>query len=298
MNEPSKTGLSIVIVNYNVRHFLEQALHSIRKSVVNFEIEVWVVDNHSTDSSVAMVKKLFPEVHLIQNDQNLGFSRANNQALEKASGEFVLLLNPDTLLQEDTLQKCWDHMKSNLNAGAVGVKMLDGSGQFLPESKRGFPSPMVAFYKAFGLSGLFPRSRIFNRYHLGFLDENEMHEVDVLCGAFMFIRKEALDKAGLLDEQFFMYGEDIDLSRRIQENGYQIHYLPETHIIHFKGESTKKGSLNYVITFYRAMILFCPEVFSRARQEGFYRFAPFGHLFSCDPKSHFQMVEEDYLACN
>ncbi|MEI6411463.1 MAG: glycosyltransferase family 2 protein [Bacteroidota bacterium] len=257
--------LSVIIVNYNVRHFLEQALRSVRKAMEGIEGDVWVVDNNSVDDSVRMVQEKFPEVRLIANKHNPGFSIANNQAIRECTGEYVLLLNPDTLVEEDTFTKCLAFMDAHPDAGALGVKLIDGSGKFLPESKRGFPSPWVAFCKTFGLSSIFPKSRVFSRYYLGFLDENETHEIDVLVGAFMFMRHAALDKSGLLDEAFFMYGEDIDLSYRIVLAGYKNYYYPETQIIHYKGESTKKGSLNYVKTFYQAMIIFARKHFAGRR---------------------------------
>ena len=253
--------LSVIIVNYNVQYFLEQALLSVRKAADGLEAEVFVVDNNSVDNSVAMVREKFPEVILIANQQNTGFSTANNQAIRQARGRYLLLLNPDTVVREDTFRKCLEFMDAHPEAGALGVRMIDGSGKFLPESKRGFPSPFVAFCKTFGLSRLFPTSKVFNRYHLGYLDERETHEVDVLAGAFMLLRREALEKAGLLDEAFFMYGEDIDLSYRVVQAGYKNYYFAGTTIIHYKGESTKKGSLNYVRTFYQAMIIFARKHF-------------------------------------
>lgn len=257
--------LTIVIVNYNVRAFLEQALLSVRKALEGIDGEVWVVDNNSVDDSVRMVREKFPEVRLIANTGNPGFAIANNQAIRQSSGAYVLLLNPDTLVEEDTFRKCLDFMEAHPDAGALGVKLIDGSGKYLPESKRGFPAPWVAFCKTAGLSALFPKSRIFNGYYLGHLDENDTNPVDVLAGCFMFIRRAALDKAGLLDEAFFMYGEDIDLSYRIIRAGYKNYYFPETKIIHYKGESTKKGSLNYVRTFYQAMIIFTRKHLSGRR---------------------------------
>ena len=239
--------LSVVIVNYNVRYFLEQALGSVRRAMQGIDGEVWVVDNHSADDSVRMVRERFPEVKLIANTDNPGFAVANNQAIRQCAGEYVLMLNPDTLVEEDTFRKCLAFMDAHPEAGALGCKLIDGSGKFLPESKRGFPTPWVAFCKTFGLSTVFPKSKLFNRYHLGYLP---------------FMRKSALDRSGLLDEAFFMYGEDIDLSYRIQQAGYKNYYFPETRIIHYKGESTKKGSLNYVRTFYQAMIIFARKHFS------------------------------------
>ena len=253
--------LSIIIVNYNVKYFLEQALLSVRIACANLEAEVFVVDNNSVDDSVKMVKEHFPEIKLITNKDNVGFSIANNQAIRQSKGEYILLLNPDTVVEEDTFEKVVAFMDVHPEGGGLGVKMIDGSGNFLPESKRGFPSPFVAFSKAFGLSKLFPKSKIFNHYHLGYLDKEENHEVEVLAGAFMFLRKSVLDEVGLLDETFFMYGEDIDLSYRIVKAGYKNYYFAGSTIIHYKGESTKKGSLNYVKVFYNAMIIFARKHF-------------------------------------
>lgn len=254
--------LSVVIVNYNVRYFLEQCLYSVARACKNTAAEVFVVDNASSDGSVEMVRSKFPEVKLIANTDNKGFSKANNQAIEQSVGEYVLLLNPDTVVAEDTFEKCVAFMDAHTDAGGLGVHMVDGKGVFLPESKRGLPTPFVAFCKTFGLSALFPKSETFGRYHLGYLNEKGTHEVDVLSGAFMLLRKNVLDRIGLLDETFFMYGEDVDLSYRIQLAGYKNYYYPETTIIHYKGESTKKGSLNYVKVFYNAMIIFARKHFS------------------------------------
>ena len=263
--------LSVIIVNYNVRFFLEQALLSVKKAVQHIPAEVIVVDNNSVDGSGEMMREKFPDIIFIENKENVGFAKANNQGIAIAKGEYILLLNPDTIVEEDTFGKCIQFMESHPDAGALGVKMLDGKGNFLPESKRGFPSPSVAFYKAFGLSKLFPKSKIFGGYHLGYLSENETHVVDVLAGAFMFIRRAALDKAGWLDPTFFMYGEDIDLSYRIVKAGYQNYYFADTRIIHYKGESTKKGTMNYVRMFYQAMIIFAQKHFSNSGA-GFYIF--------------------------
>ncbi|MCF8360005.1 MAG: glycosyltransferase [Prolixibacteraceae bacterium] len=255
--------LSVIIVNYNVKHFLEQCLHSVEKACKNIDAEIFVVDNNSVDGSTGMLIHKFPNVNLILNKRNLGFSKANNQAMRKATGEYVLLLNPDTVVEEQTFSKVIAFMDDHPEAGGLGVKMIDGKGKFLPESKRGLPTPWVAFHKIFGLSALFPKSKVFGRYHLSYLDENQIHEVDVLAGAFMLMRREALEKVGLLDETFFMYGEDIDLSYRITRGGYKNYYFSETTIIHYKGESTKKGSLNYVRIFYNAMIIFARKHFSK-----------------------------------
>ena len=177
--------LSVIIVNYNVEYFLEQCLNSVRAASKNLEIETFVVDNNSIDDSVTMVQDKFPEVHLITNKENTGFSKANNQAMRISKGEYVLLLNPDTVVEEDTFSKCLEFMDAHPDAGGLGVEMLDGKGKFLPESKRGLPTPSVAFYKIFGLSSLFPKSKKFGKYHLGYLPQNETNEIEVLSGAFM-----------------------------------------------------------------------------------------------------------------
>lgn len=261
--------LSVVIVNYNVEHFLEQCLKSVRAAVKNIEAEVFIVDNDSVDGSCDMVKEKFPEFTLIESKENLGFSKGNNLAIRQSKGEYVLLLNPDTLVEEDTFTKVCDFMDEHPDAGGLGVNMVDGNGVFLPESKRGLPTPAVAFYKIFGLSSLFPKSKKFGAYHLGHLDKNETHEVEILSGAFMLMRKTALDKVGLLDEKYFMYGEDIDLSYRLIKGGYKNYYFAGTKIIHYKGESTKKGSLNYVKVFYKAMIIFAETHFSNKNAKMF-----------------------------
>lgn len=254
--------LSIVIVNYNVKYFLEQCLHSVNKAIKDIESEVFVVDNNSVDGSCKHIREKFPWVKIIENKDNVGFSKANNQAIRLSSGKYILLLNPDTVVEEDTFSKCIQFMDKHPDGGGLGVKMIDGRGHFLPESKRSLPTPIVAFYKIFGFSSLFPKSKRFAKYHLGYLDKEKIHEVEVLSGAYMFLRKETIDKSGMLDEDYFMYGEDIDLSYRICKSGYKNYYFPKTTIIHYKGESTKKGSLNYVIVFYNAMIIFAKKHFS------------------------------------
>ncbi|MBI2721965.1 MAG: glycosyltransferase [Bacteroidetes bacterium] len=262
--------LSVIIVNYNVKHFLEQCLYSVFKGLKSIEAEVFVVDNNSVDGSVALIKKKFPEVKLIVNTVNTGFSVGNNQAIKLAQGKYVLLLNPDTVVQEDTFKKTLAFMETHPEAGGLGIKMLDGKGNFLPESKRGLPTPSVAFYKIFGLAKLFPKSEKFGQYHLTYLNKNKNHQVDILSGAFMLMRKEALNKVGLLDETFFMYGEDIDLSFRITQGGYKNYYFAESSIIHYKGESTKKSSVNYVLVFYKAMAIFAEKHFSKKHARTFH----------------------------
>ena len=261
--------LSIVIVNYNVEHFLEQCLHSVYTALEGIDGEVWVVDNNSVDGSLAMLERKFPQVKVIANKENVGFARANNQAIRLSQAEYVLLLNPDTIVEPDTFSKCLNFMDNTPDAGGLGVKMLNGNGEFLPESKRGLPVPSVAFYKIFGLSKLFPKSKKFGAYHLTYLSPDEIHSVDVLAGAFMLMRKSVLDQVGLLDEDYFMYGEDIDLSYRITQGGYKNYYFPETRIIHYKGESTKKSSVNYVYVFYNAMRIFANKHFSQKKAKLF-----------------------------
>jgi GT2 family glycosyltransferase len=247
--------LSVIIVNYNVKYFLEQCIHSVLRSSIASDIEIIVVDNLSTDGSLEYLIPRFPNVKFIANDANLGFSKANNIGIKQAQGKYILLLNPDTVVGEHVLENCCRFMDENQQAGAIGVKMIDGSGVFLPESKRGFPTPWVAFCKIVRLNKLFPKSRLFGRYHVRFLDENKINEVDVLVGAFMLLRKTALDKSGLLDETFFMYGEDIDLSYRIKTAGYKNFYLPER-ILHYKGESAHANDARYIYLFYEAMYIF------------------------------------------
>ncbi len=316
--------LSVVIVNYNVKYFLEQCLQSVFAAAEGIDTDVWVVDNNSTDGSVQMVRERFPEVHLIANDDNPGFAKANNQAIREIlnrerrteerrlqackrnaedgeqngathptlpliathksalrapleliplsergwatqdgeRGHYILLLNPDTLVQRDTFRVCIDFFEGHKDCGGLSVKMIDGEGRFLKESKRGFPSPATSFYKISGLIKLFPHNRKVGAYYMGHLDDDTVNEVDVLPGAFLMISREALEKTGLLDESYFMYGEDIDFSWRIKLAGYKNYYLPTTRILHYKGESTKKSSMNYVYTFYNAMAIFARKYFS------------------------------------
>ena len=257
--------LSVIIVNYNVKHFLEQCLCSVLKAIEGMQAEVIVIDNCSADNSINYLTPKFPVVRFIANTENIGFAKACNQGLKQSSGKYILFLNPDTIVPEDCFQKCISFLDQQADAGALGIKMLDGSGRFLKESKRAFPSPLTSLYKLFGLAKLFPRSKTFSIYHLGHLDENNNQEVDVLAGAFMMIKKEVIEKVGSFDETFFMYGEDVDLSYRIQKAGYKNLYFAESSIIHFKGESTKKGSLNYVRMFYNAMSIFVRKHYGGSR---------------------------------
>jgi len=261
--------ISIIIVNYNVKYFLEQCLKSVEKSVCNVSFQVIVVDNNSTDDSINYLKPKFPNVHFICNTDNVGFGKANNQALSYCKGEYILYLNPDTIIPEDCLQKCVDFFEHHGDCGALGVKMIDGSGRFLPESKRGFPSPVASFFKLTGIADIFPTSPFFNQYSLGYLSPFENHKVEVLAGAFLMARSEIIHQIGGFDEAFFMYGEDIDLSYRIQKQGFNNYYFSDTTILHFKGESTKKGSLNYVKMFYVAMSIFVKKHYAGSSAKAF-----------------------------
>jgi len=257
--------LSVIIVNFNVKYFLEQCLCSVIKACKNIDAEIIVVDNNSSDGSKEFLLPKFPLVNFTWNNENLGFAKANNQAMVQAKGMHILFLNPDTIVPEDCFENSINFFKSHSDAGALGIRMIDGAGNFLKESKRAFPSPLTSLYKLSGLTKLFPYSKIFAKYHLGNLSENENHEVDVLAGAYMMMPKRVLDITGSFDNTFFMYGEDVDLSFRIQKAGYKNYYFSESTIIHFKGESTKKGSLNYVRLFYNAMSLFVKKHYSGSR---------------------------------
>ncbi len=255
----SAVDVSVVIVNYNVCEFLVQAIRSVQQASRNLTTEIWVVDNNSIDDSVETVRRDFPNVHVIANQENAGFGTANNQAIQQSRGEFVFILNPDTIVQEDTLEKMVAFMGSHPDCGALGCQILNPDGTFAPESRRAFPTPQIAFWRMTGLGRLFPKSRRFGGYNMTYLPVDEANEVDALSGSCMLTRREALvgrRGAGLFDEDFFMYGEDLDLCFRIQQAGWSIWYTPETRIIHYKGESTKKGEIRYVRLFYGAMLLF------------------------------------------
>lgn len=260
--------LSVIIVNYNVKYFLKQCLTSVYGSErrladgSDLELDVWIVDNDSVDGSVEMVRQDFPEVHVIANKENVGFARANNQALARCTGERLLLLNPDTIVEHDTFVQCVDFMREHDDCGGLCVKMIDGHGRYLKESKRGFPSPEASFYKISGLIHLFPHNKRFAAYYMGHLSEDEVNEIEIMPGAFLMFTREVYEKIGGLDESYFMYGEDIDFSWRIRLAGWKNYYFPTTHIIHYKGESTRKGSMNYVYTFYNAMSIFVRRYFS------------------------------------
>ncbi|HTR98214.1 MAG TPA: glycosyltransferase [Bacteroidota bacterium] len=257
--------LSVIIVNYNVRQFLENALASVSRALEGIDGEVFVVDNASSDGSAEMVRAKFPRVCLIESERNVGFARANNMALRRARGEFLLLLNPDTVVQEDTFSVMLRFFADVPDAGLAGCKILNPDGTFQLPCRRSFPTPWVAFTKIFGLSALFPKSRLFGRYNLTYLDEDETYPVEAIGGAFMMLRREAYEKAGGLDESFFMYGEDLDWCYRIGQAGYRVYYVHATKIIHFKGESTKRSDIDEIKHFYEAMQLFVRKHFGRSR---------------------------------
>lgn len=256
--------LSIIIINYNVKFFLEQCLASVIKACKNIEAEILVADNNSSDGSKEFFKDRFAVVKFTWLKENIGFAKANNIVLQQAAGEKVLFLNPDTILPEDCLEKCLHFFSTQNDLGVLGVKMIDGSGKYLSESKRGFPSVFTSFCKMSGLTRLFPNSKLLANYYLGHLPENKTNEVDVLAGAFMMINKKVLDTVGSFDESFFMYAEDIDLSYRIQKAGYRNYYFANSTIIHFKGESTQKETLQYFRLFYGAMLLFVKKHYGKA----------------------------------
>ena len=244
--------LSVVIVNYNVRLLLEECIKSVEKALDGIEGDIFVIDNNSSDGSVEYIRERFPKVHVIANKENLGFARANNQAIRMTDAEYILLLNPDTVVYENTLRGCLDFMDANPEAGGVGVRMLTREGKVAPESRRAVPTPWVAFLKMLGLT---------SRYYMSHLPWDKPGRIEVVSGAFCMLRHKALDQIGLLDEDFFMYGEDIDLSYRLLKGGWQNWYLPYD-IIHYKGESTQKSSFRYVHVFYQAMLIFFRKHYS------------------------------------
>ena len=247
--------ITVVIVSYNVKFYLQQCLESLQRALQGIESEVFVVDNHSKDGSVDYLSKRFTQVNLIDSPHNLGFARANNLAIRKSHAEYVLLLNPDTVVGESTIREAIDFMDAHEDAGSLGVRMLDASGKPALESRRGLPSPMVAFYKMVGLCARFPKSHRFGHYYMSALPWDKPGRIEVVSGAFCLLRKKTIDEVGYLDEDFFMYGEDIDLSYRLCKGGYENWYIPST-ILHYKGESTHKSSFRYVHVFYEAMLIF------------------------------------------
>ncbi|MBU0474046.1 MAG: glycosyltransferase [Bacteroidetes bacterium] len=248
--------ISIIIVNYNVKEFVKNLLYSLQKALDNFTSEIIIVDNASSDGSVPDIKEKFDYVNVIANKENIGFGKANNQGLQIAKGKYIVLLNPDTIVREDTFTKLIEFMKATPNAGMVTCKVLNPDGSLQLACRRSFPGPWVSFTKIIGLSKLFPKSKLFAKYNLTYLDENKINEVDAVSGSFMVFTKEVYEKVGGFDPQFFMYGEDLDLCYRVQQAGYKVFYVPETEIIHYKGESTKRSSIDEGKIFYNAMHLF------------------------------------------
>ncbi|MBM0143902.1 glycosyltransferase family 2 protein [Segatella copri] len=260
--------LSVIIVNYNVKYYLDQCIRSVLRAFeeMNTPAEIIVVDNHSADGSVDYLEqrypqKLFPMVRFVRSAHNLGFARANNIAIRQSRGEYVLLLNPDTIVGEDALKASVDFMDVHEDAGAVGVRMLGAQGRRAMESRRGLPTPMVSFFKMLGFCNRWPHHRLFGKYYMGYLPWDEPSQIEVVSGAYCMLRHKALDEVGLLDEDFFMYGEDIDLSYRVLKGGYHNYYLP-VDILHYKGESTQKSSFRYVHVFYEAMLIFFRKHYS------------------------------------
>ncbi len=253
--------LTVVIVNYKVEHFLVQCLHSVSRSMHGIDGEIIVVDNASGGGSLDYVRRMFPDVTYIENTENLGFARANNIGIRRGSGQYVMLLNPDTFISEQLIPSCIKLLDSDTTIGATGVRMLNQDGTFALESRRGVPTPFTAFCKMSGLNSLFPYSHKLGRYYMRYLDEHRANPIDVISGACMFIRRSVLDECGLLDEDYFMYGEDIDLSYRMLQTGHQNYYLP-TLMLHYKGESSNKNTYHYVYIFYQAMYIFFRKHYS------------------------------------
>jgi O-antigen biosynthesis protein len=269
--------LSVIIVNYNVKYFLEVCLHSLLRAADGLDAEVIVVDNNSADSSCDMVRERFPSVVLIENKDNKGFSKANNQGVALAKGEFILFLNPDTVMPEDFLAKTLAYMDAHPEAGALGPRLIDGKGQFAPDAKKSFPSLSVAIFKTTGINKIFSSSDYFNKYYSVHVGERETAAVDVLSGCCMLVRKSAMDAAGgPFDEDYFMYCEDVDLSYRIQKAGYKNIYFPEADLIHYKGESTRKMTLSYVRIFNEALVTFVKKHYSRKQARMFVLFINLG----------------------
>ena len=253
--------LSVIILNYNVRYFLEQCVESVQEALLNIDGEIIVVDNNSSDDSCEMMKTRFPNVKLIENTLNLGFPKGNNIGVAQSKGDYICILNPDTVVAEDTFAKILAFAEKQTNIGIVGCKLIDGTGNFLPESKRGVPTPFVAFTKIFGLYKLFPKTTLFNRYYAQHLSENETEKVDILVGAFMIMKRNLYLEIGGFDENCFMYSDDIDLSYMALKKGKSNYYYHETSVIHYKGESTVKDGL-YMKRFREAMQFFYKKHFN------------------------------------
>jgi len=255
--------LTVIIVNYNVKSFLKTALISIYKGLQGIKSQIIVVDNCSADGSIEMLKNEFPQVELIANDSNLGFSKANNLAIARSESEYICLINPDTLIRENVFHICLEFMDANPETGAAGGRITNPDGTLQLACRRSIPTPWIAFTKFSGLGRIFPHSKLFGKYNLTYLDENSISEVEALSGSFMFVRKKTIEDVGLLDENFFMYGEDLDWCLRIKQEGWKIHYLPAAEIIHYKGKSSQTRSLNSTFVFYNAMRIFVKKHFKQ-----------------------------------
>lgn len=258
--------LSVIIVSFNVSDYLCQAVASVIAATVSVESEIIVVDNCSSDGSPETIGLQFPDVRVIRNEKNIGFGAACNVGINASSSQYILILNPDTFVQPDAITVALSFIKQHPEAGAVGARMVDGNGIFLLESKRGFPSLRTSLFRFTGMHRIFPRSSFFNAYYLGHLPDNLTGRADILTGAFMMIRREALEKAGLFDTSFFMYGEDIDLSWRLVEAGFTNYFVAESRITHFKGKSTEKDDPGRIRNFYGAMIIFARKHLGRSWQ--------------------------------
>lgn len=254
--------LSIIIVNYNAKKLLKACIESIHKETCNVLCDIWVVDNNSQDSSAAMVEKNFPEVKLIQSNENLGFAKANNMAMSRIESDCVLLLNPDTIICDNAIEKVIEFIDKKPEVGIVGCRVLNEDGTLQLACRRTIPTPGVAFFRLTGLSKLFPNSKIMAKYNLTYLDPSQSHEVDAVSGAFLMIRTKVIEEIGLLDEQFFMYGEELDWCFRAKKAGWKVMYYPHAEIIHYKGGCSKSNSRKAAFEFYRSMYLFHKKYFA------------------------------------
>ncbi len=252
--------VSVVILNYNVKYHLDACIQSVQKALENIKAEIIVADNNSTDGSRDYFKDIFPTVKFLWFSDNSGFAKGYNKAVKHAKGKYLFILNPDTLIAENTIQLLLDFVKTKENIGIIGGKMIDGTGNFLPESKRGVPKPLVAFGKLTGLYKIL-KFAPFNQYYAPHLQENETGKAEILTGAFMFLEKSVYEEVGGFDERYFMFGEDIDLSYTILLTGRKNYYFPEAKIIHFKGESTVKDK-RYVSNFLETTFQFQKKFFN------------------------------------
>jgi GT2 family glycosyltransferase len=258
-----KSSISIVIISFNVERLLKECIESVYCETTETPFDIWVIDNHSRDNSVQMLKDNFPNIHLIENDRNLGFPKANNQAIVKSTSDYILLLNPDTIVQDGAIDKMVRFMDEHPDVGVSGCRVLNEDGSLQLACRRSIPTPKVAFYRLTGLSRLFPHSKTMARYNLTYLDPNTPHEVDAVSGAFLVIRKKVVDAIGVLDENFFIYGEDMDWCIRAKKAGWKVMYYPHARIVHYKGVGCKTNHRKTTYEFYRAMYLFHRKHFAK-----------------------------------